>query len=109
MSAYDHLPPLTPSRETQWYNSIPRGEPEADEALEEGLRLLDLLRTALPPDKVDAVDEAKQLLKEAASLYAQARDATSSLGQDQQVLESLLPPGKRRIFQQLCQLIAAES
>lgn len=103
MSAYSHLPPIKPPRSMAWYSDIAG---EKDDALEEGLELLEKLRAALPPDKSRAVDEAKVLLRSAAELYHEAHDAQRRMAADPSALANLLPPDKKRLLIELCELLA---
>lgn len=102
MSAYDHLPPIKPPRSMAWYSQVsaPR-----DDALEEGLALLETLRAALTPDKSYAVDEARRLLIEAAELYRQASSTTEQIHTDPSALAKLLPPEKKQLLLQLCEVL----
>lgn len=60
-----------------WYDGL---YDENDDALRRGLELLEELRSALPSEKQNAVDEAKALLCHAARLY---KDAQKRLEQEQ--------------------------
>ncbi len=102
MSAYSNLPPIKPPRSMAWYADFVA---EQDDALEEGLSLLESLRSALPPHKSAAIDEAKRLLISAAELYNKARDAQDRLCADPSALADLLSPEKKEFLSQLCALV----
>ncbi len=105
MSAYSNLPPIKPPRSMAWYNDLTG---ERDDALEEGLRLLESLRSALPPNKAAAIDEAKKLLISAAELYNRAKDTQDRLIYDPSILADLLPPEKKRMLSKLCAIVLQE-
>jgi|GEM_PF-6021891 len=103
MSAYSNLPPIKPPRSMAWYSDIAGKE---DDALEEGFALLERLRSALPPEKAGAIDEAKELLASAAKLFTDARDAQQRARNNPSALAGLLPPEKRELLAKLCALLA---
>jgi hypothetical protein len=105
MSMYSNLPPIKPPRSMAWYEKFAR---EQDDALAEGLRILESLRSVLPQHKRAAIDEAKELLISASELYHEAKHAQDRLLDDPSALAAMLPPEKKRLLCRLCAVLADE-
>ena len=72
---------------------------EQDDALEEGIALLEKLRGALPPGRESAVDDAKALLIRAAQLYKAAHLAASAYESEKVSLYDLLPQSYKALLE----------
>jgi hypothetical protein len=72
---------------------------ERDDALEEGLALLEKLRSALPPDRESAVDEAKALLVRASQIYSAAQLAAKTYPKEKSNLYDVLPDEYKAVLE----------